>query len=68
MQTDPTFSIQECIRKQVEREDLLAWALREDPEIPEAVMRVEIPSQVWRPAVQLAFGSGVFKLIHSMMP
>lgn len=64
---DPTFSLQDAIRKQVEREDIVAWARRD---IPLKALVSPLPRndmRTWHPAALHTFAKQAIKRSISIM-
>lgn len=61
---DPTFSLQEAIRKQVEREDLLSWA---HAPTPPHIIVPPLQPQAWSEAAHHIFNKQMFKRMVSLL-
>ncbi len=61
------WTIQDAIAERVRQEDLVRWAQRPDPVVPEEVLKKELPSQVWSPTAKYAFGNGIIRFAHSII-
>lgn len=63
--TDPEWGLKEAIRKQVAREDQVAWAQGEEPEFAPPP---PLSSTKWNPTAKYVFGRGIIRFAHSLMP